>query len=184
MLIQKVQHRPDPFLEPRRNPTLPAQIFFQVFDLHFELPVFIFKPLPLLGLLQLFFHRGDFLLKLLVFYLQLPHLLLCRRTPDHRRLQLLHLLHRHALDGPCQRLFRLYRVQIGLDLLHRFQQLHIPLQGLSLLFQGRDLLLCRYHLFLDSFKPLGRCSVLWQLHMRAATAQADDLKLVRLGDFR
>ena len=120
----------------------------------------------------------------MVFYLQLPHLLLCRRTPDHRRLQLLHLLHRHTLDGPCQRLFWLYRVQIGLDLLHRFQQLHIPLQGLSLLFQGRDLLLCRYHLFLDSFKPLGRCPVLWQLHMRAATAQADDLKLVRLGDFR
>ena len=49
---------------------------------------------------------------------------------------------------------------------------------------GRDLLLCRYHLFLDSFKSLGRCSVFWQLHMRPATAQADDLKLVRLGDFR
>ena len=30
-----------------------------------------------------------------------------------------------------------------------------------LLFQCRDLLLCCCHLFLDSFKPLGRCSVLW-----------------------
>ena len=39
-------------------------------------------------------------------------------------------------------------------MLLRFQQLYIPLQGLSLLFQGRDLLLCRYHLFLNSFKPL------------------------------
>ena len=83
--IQEIQHRPDPFLEPRRKPARPAQIFFQVFHLHFELPVFIFKPLPLLGLLQLFFRRRDFLLKLLVFYLQLPHLLLCRRTRSEER---------------------------------------------------------------------------------------------------
>lgn len=39
--IQEIQHRPDPFLKPRRKPALPAQIFFQVFHLHFELPVFI-----------------------------------------------------------------------------------------------------------------------------------------------
>ena len=84
--------------------------------------------------------------KLLVFRLQLPYLLFCRRAPDHRLLQLLYLLHCHAFNGPCQRLFRLYCVQIRLDLLHRFQQLHIPLQGLSLLFQSRDLLLCRCHL--------------------------------------
>ncbi len=58
--IQEVQRGPDPFPEPRRNSALPAQIFFQIFDLHFELPVFIFKPLPLLGLLQLFFSSRGF----------------------------------------------------------------------------------------------------------------------------
>ena len=121
MLIQKVQHRPDPFLEPRRNPALPAQIFFQIFDLHFKLPVFIFKPLLLPGFLHRFFYRRNTFLKLLVFRLQLPYFLFCRRAPDHGLLQLFYLLHCHAFNGPCQRLFRLYRVQIGLDLLHRFQ---------------------------------------------------------------
>ena len=31
----------------------------------------------------------------------------------------------------------------------------------ELVSEVRDLLLCCCHLFLDSFKPLGRCSVLW-----------------------
>ena len=49
--IQKIHHRTDPIQEPLLKLALPAEICFQVFHLHFKLPVFIFKPLPLLGLL-------------------------------------------------------------------------------------------------------------------------------------
>ncbi len=57
------------------------QLLFQALHLYQQLSVLVFKPLPLLSLLQLFFCRGDFLLKPLDFLpsalapsVPLPHL--------------------------------------------------------------------------------------------------------------
>ena len=76
----------DPSQEPSREAALLLQLLFQALhlyqpvsythldvykrQLYQQLSVLVFKPLPLLSLLQLFFCRGDFLLKPLIFFLQ------------------------------------------------------------------------------------------------------------------
>ena len=123
-------------------------------------------------------------MKLLIFYLQLFHLLLRSGPTDRRCLQLLHLLHCNALDGSCQRFLRLDRVQVNPHLLRSLELPHRPLQGLPLLLQyGYIMLRCR-HLLLDSLQPLGRRPELRQVHVGTATAQADNLELMRLGNLR
>ena len=121
-------------------------------------------------------------MKLLIFYLQLFHFLLRSGPTDRRRLQLLHLLHCNALDGSCQRFLRLDRIQVNPPLLRRLEPPYSPLQGLLLLLQFSYIMLRCRHLLLDSLQPLRRLPVLRKIHVRTATAQADNLKLVRLGN--
>ena len=82
--IQKIHHRTDPIQEPIREAALLLQLLFQALHLYQQLSVLVFKPLPLLSLLQLFFCRGDFLLKPLIFFLQLLHFLFRCRTPLYK----------------------------------------------------------------------------------------------------
>ena len=117
--IQKIHHRTDPIQEPIREAALLLQLLFQALHLYQQLSVLVFKPLPLLSLLQLFFCRGDFLLKPLIFFLQLLHFLFRRRTSDCCRLQFLYLFYGNAFHSSCQRFFWLYGLQIRLDLLNR-----------------------------------------------------------------
>ena len=117
--IQKIHHRTDPIQEPIREAALLLQLLFQALHLYQQLSVLVFKPLPLLSLLQLFFCRGDFLLKPLIFFLQLLHFLFRCRTSDCCRLQFLYLFYGNAFHSSCQRLFWLYGLQIRLDLLNR-----------------------------------------------------------------
>ena len=56
------------------------------------------------------------------------------------------------------------------------------MQRFFLLFQSCYILFCCCNLFLDSFKALRRCPVLWQIHVRPTTAQADNLKIVYLSN--
>ena len=117
--IQKIHHRTDPIQEPIREAALLLQLLFQALHLYQQLSVLVFKPLPLLSLLQLFFCLGDFLLKPLIFFLQLLHFLFRCRTSDCCRLQFLYLFYGNAFHSSCQRLFWLYGLQIRLDLLNR-----------------------------------------------------------------
>ena len=51
--IQKIHHRTDPIQEPIREAALLLQLLFQALHLYQQLSVLVFKPLPLLSLLQL-----------------------------------------------------------------------------------------------------------------------------------
>ena len=104
------------------------------------------------------------------------------RNLRSRRLQLLHLFHCNAPDGPCQRSFGLDSLKVNPHLLRRLEPPHSPLQGLLLLLQLSYIMLRCRHLLLDGFQPLRRFPVLRKIHVRTATAQADDLKLMCLGD--
>ncbi len=111
MLPQVVQGRIDASQEPGREAAFFLQLLLKIFVVHPELPVLLFDPLLGLGFPQLLFRRGYHPLQLPVLRFRFLGPLLGLYDPESRRLELFHLLHRYALDGPCERLFGLDGIQ-------------------------------------------------------------------------
>ena len=123
-------------------------------------------------------------MELLVLGFQLSHFLLRCRPTDRRCLQLFYLLHCNALDGTCQCFLRPDRVQVNPHALRRLEPPYSLSESLFLLLQHSHVLLRCCHLFLNGLQSLRRRPVLRQVHVGTATAQADDLELMRLSDLR
>ena len=107
MFPQEVQGRIDASQEPGRKATFFIQLLLKAFVLYLKLLVLLSDLRLGLCLLQLLLSRWYLTLEPPILRCQLLDLLLGLYAPESRRLELFHLLHRNALDGPCKRLFGL-----------------------------------------------------------------------------
>ena len=194
MPLQHIQHPVDVLQQPVGK----APFFLQrLLQLHvlileaFKLVLFCRSFHPILDRRNLLLKFGLVFSQNGIFLFQL-HVFLLRRSAGHgRSLEFPDLLHRNALDSPCERFFWSDGIEVhphpfcGLQRRRSTGERHdFPLQFRSLLLQVCQFLCGCRRLLLHGLGLPDRRPILRQIHVPPVAAERNDFKFVPLGDLR